>query len=506
MPAETPKPTASLDLLLDSVPAKAVLAIIKADLLLAQLVFHGFSAREKSLHLTAVRQRLAREVEKQPELAEKLHSLWLQHYAQLSEQLNAADFLPGPATLSPLRDRFGVSALHYGLQYADREEVRAWADQLAEMPPSLPHSSPSVAPVQHVVSLFRGKTKNDLQEREQAQTEARQALQREVARLEKLLAEQTLHGTELQKQLADAERRVAREQRRAKKAEETAEHLQKSLKRQQQEATQTPPPVSVSDVPPPPETAALRDAVHEALAILQRGLTTAAPPTPAPVSAPASAPARAPKAAGVTKSLAVTVTLPTPRGGKQHYVIPQLLVSLRRNDEAVLDAVRDGIAMLAQHPARERAARAELTKAGIPDALLTGPLRPAIVDGSNVANLNPEQRRAQMAYLLQVQRAAWQEGYFPVILIVDASLRHQIDRADLLMEMVERGEVLMAQAGTSADELLLEEAERRHAVLITNDRMSEWPAARTVERRHIELIGGTACLGGFQRSSSNWFH
>jgi hypothetical protein len=117
-----------------------------------------------------------------------------------------------------------------------------------------------------------------------------------------------------------------------------------------------------------------------------------------------------------------------------------------------------------------------------------------------------ERGRARLAYIQQVQLSAWREGYFPVIIIVDASLRHSIDRADLLMDMVDSGEIIMAPAGTSADELLIDEAEHRHAVLITNDRMLDWPAAKTLEKRHIELIGGSVLVGMFHRSSSLWFY
>ena len=115
----------------------------------------------------------------------------------------------------------------------------------------------------------------------------------------------------------------------------------------------------------------------------------------------------------------------------------------------------------------------------------------------------PEQR-AHLAFIEQAQRAAWREGYFPVHIIVDASLRYQIDRPDQLMALIERGEIEMAPAGTSADALLIEETVRQHAVLLTNDRMHDWPAAKELEKRHVELIGGNTCLGGFHRSSL-WF-
>jgi hypothetical protein len=135
--------------------------------------------------------------------------------------------------------------------------------------------------------------------------------------------------------------------------------------------------------------------------------------------------------------------------------------------------------------------------------VLAGPLRPAVLDGSNVANMSSE-RRAHIAYIQQAQHSAWEEGYFPVLIIVDASLRHQIDQPDALMERVERGEIIMAPPGTSADALLIEEAAARHAVILTNDRMADWPAAAKLEKRHVELRNGAARLGSFHRSGELW--
>ena len=191
---------------------------------------------------------------------------------------------------------------------------------------------------------------------------------------------------------------------------------------------------------------------------------------------------------------------------QENFPLKEVLAGLRRNDEELLHVIRDGITVLAKDPERERLLVSELIRAGVPDTLLRGPIHAAVIDGSNVANLNKENGRARLAYIQQVQRSAWREGYFPVIIVVDASLRHSIDRSDLLMEMVNNGEILMAPAGTSADEMLISEAEHRHAIIITNDRMLDWPAAKSLEKRHVELIGGMVTVGLFHRSASLWFY
>jgi hypothetical protein len=173
------------------------------------------------------------------------------------------------------------------------------------------------------------------------------------------------------------------------------------------------------------------------------------------------------------------------------------------NDVAYVNKVRDELARLAHDRVKERELLAELTQAGIPEAVLVGPLRPAFVDGSNVANMSPE-RHGHLAYLDQIRASAWAEGYFPVTIIVDASLRYQIDQPDALMTRVERGEILMAPAGTSADELLIEEAQTHHGIIITNDRMTNWPAAKSLEKRHAVLECDSARLGSFHRSAFFW--
>jgi hypothetical protein len=188
------------------------------------------------------------------------------------------------------------------------------------------------------------------------------------------------------------------------------------------------------------------------------------------------------------------------RGGRQQLALAKIRNALPRNDAALIALLRDAVALLAAEPVQERVLLQRLVEAGIPEPILTGPIRPAVIDGSNIANMSPE-RRARLIYLEQIQRAAWDEGYFPVTLIVDASLPHQIDQPQELLARIERGEITMAPAGTSADELLIEEAQRQGAVLITNDRMTNWPAAKQLEKRHAEIRLGTVRVGGFHSSS-----
>jgi hypothetical protein len=511
MPASTP-PISSpepLKLLIASVPAKTLLKFIKADPALAHTVFPGFSAREKSLEIPQVRQRIERELEKNAASAQALWELWQTHFQPLLARLDDGDVVISQQTLLLLRKQYGATALEYAVLHANREEVRAMVTCLTEAPCSASSARsslmPSIAPdterakfpTPAVCNLQQRIT--DLNTRLQLAAQTTAALQKECSILKSQLKDAHHLLGEQTQQLKDAERRLAREQRRGKKAEEDAEALRKAMRSEQQ-----------SDVAPtspsPRYPSVLLSRVYEAIRLLQNGLGETETSTPSPEHSsptPQLTAAPLPKRTPVRKIPASAVTLPTAHG-PENFSSSRVLEALRLNDQPLLERIRNGIAALDHNPPREAAAIAEFTKAGIPAALLTGPLRPALIDGSNIANLPSEKARAQLAFIQQARRAAWSEGYFPVLIIVDASLRYQIDRPDQLMDMVEHGEIMMAPAGTSADELLIDESAHQRALLITNDRMTDWPAAKDLEKRYVELIGGNVCLGGFHRSAL-WF-
>lgn len=484
-----------IPLLMQSLPAKTILRFLKEHPQLAQTVFHGFTPREKTLALPVVAQRVVAELARQPQLLDELQDCWRQAFPELIDRVRDVSFSPNSDELAEMTRRHGDAALRYALTSDQRPDIQALADTIpaAKRTAAAPEPQPAAPPVGQ-------KHANLLTHQENApQPDVMHALRQTNSRLEKLLTERESELAGMHKQLTAALERLEREQRRVKKAENEVAELRKTLKQMET----APAPTTEPD-----NAASLREAVATAIDLLQRGLDPQhgmpAIPLPAhPAASQPPLPAVSPHA-DRTHSRS-TISLPL-RQGKRTYHFANLLNGLRQNDTALLDEIRDGIARLAETPARERAAVAELTKAGVPDALLRGPLRPAVIDGSNVANVNADSGPARLVYLQQVQQSAWREGYFPVYIIVDASLRHSIDRADLLMDMVERGSITMAPAGTSADELLIDEARHRRAVIITNDRMSEWPAARDLEKRHVLMSGGNAGVGDFHRGNVPWFY
>lgn len=507
-PEQSPEPIA---LLIDSLPPRILLTFIKGDPPLSRTIFHGFTARERSLSLPMVRQRLEQELQKQPAIASSLLSVWKGHFALLQVQVNQLPASPTPAQLLALTEQFRQAAVQYALFHADNKALGTLAERL----PTLRKDDIIPNPLTSLTAKLTGKQGQEVERAQQkiaSLTQELTKLTKEKHALQEQLHQQEKAQKTLATQLANSEKerqsllqRVEREQRRAKTLQEEVERVKKSTKSKDRTSSNNSDPSGPTTIAviPPPQLPAL---ITDAILLLQRGLTEldkAASQQSEPVLAPAKANSSARTA--VKKTPEASITLPTLHGKPRAYPMNQLLAGLRRNDESLLAKIRDGIALLASDPVREKGLLTSLNKAGIPDPIVQGPLRAAVVDGSNVAHLNDD-KHAHVAYLGQIQRAAWREGYFPVLIIVDASLRYQIDRADHLMEMVESGEVIMAPAGTSADALIIDEVIQRKAVLISNDRMTDWPAAKPLDKRHIELSGGVAALGSFHRPPALWFH
>ncbi|MHB9129522.1 MAG: NYN domain-containing protein [Armatimonadota bacterium] len=497
--------TEPLDLLTEALPPRLLLDFIKSDERLSRTVLLGFSARVASVLHPLVRQRLVREVAKSTELTNALLSLWEDYAGGLLEALQAPEFVPGPISLATLLQAYGAAALSYALLHAEREELQEWADRLTEIGSATvdrPAPPPRVSADRHDPAASYREKVFELQQKLREVERERDTLKGDVARLEGQVRMAGAQEAALRKLLQSTEAHAEREQRRVRKSEAELAELQKQLRQLEQRGTALETTTSPATL-----SAEASTVISDAITLLQRGLKMTQPAVKSPVREPAPAAAvtpPSPPTKPTPKTPAPSVSLPTAQG-KHVYPVSQILTALQRNDLATIDKVRDGIARLARQPVKEQEILEYLEKAGIPTTVLTGPLRPALVDGSNIANMSPE-RRARLGYLQQVQRAAWVEGYFPVIVIVDASLPHQIDQPDVLLEMIDRGDIHMAPAGTSADELLIAEATRLHAVLITNDRMTNWPDAKSVEKRHVTLQNGIARVGGFHRSTElfNW--
>jgi|GEM_PF-2153469 len=190
--------------------------------------------------------------------------------------------------------------------------------------------------------------------------------------------------------------------------------------------------------------------------------------------------------------------------GRKKYKLSDLLSALRLNNLNVIEDLRNSLAKIAGQQ-NEKQVLSELISAGIPGVILTGTLKTAVIDASNIAQM-AKSAKGKLSYLENTRNLAYKNGYFPVIMIADASLRHHIDRPSDFMDMVESGEIIMAPPYTSADELIIAEALRHDAVVLTNDRFNDWADAKKISKRHVVIHGQTLSLGDFHRSASAfWF-
>ncbi|MEO5509558.1 MAG: hypothetical protein ABIV28_05880 [Longimicrobiales bacterium] len=93
-----------------------------------------------------------------------------------------------------------------------------------------------------------------------------------------------------------------------------------------------------------------------------------------------------------------------------------------------------------------------------------------LVDGSNVAHSSEGTPR--LSNIQVVCEKLIEEGYEPVV-VVDAALRHQIDRKDDYERLVDEGRLRQAPAGTDADYFILSFARELAASIVSNDRFKD---------------------------------
>ena len=119
------------------------------------------------------------------------------------------------------------------------------------------------------------------------------------------------------------------------------------------------------------------------------------------------------------------------------------------------------------------------------------PSKMVIIDGSNVAH-SSEGEVALLDNIRLVQDKLREEGLEPVVL-VDAALRHQIDKENEFEQLVEDGTIKQAPAGTDADYFILSFARELNADIVSNDRfrdrMDAFPETRERMIRYMIVNG-----------------
>jgi hypothetical protein len=97
-----------------------------------------------------------------------------------------------------------------------------------------------------------------------------------------------------------------------------------------------------------------------------------------------------------------------------------------------------------------------------------------VIDGANVAY---EERSAggkpKLSNLLKVRRELEERGFESVI-IVDASLKYDIDDQEHLETLIRSQQVRQVPAGTDADFFIIQFAHELDALMVTNDRYKDY--------------------------------
>jgi hypothetical protein len=92
-----------------------------------------------------------------------------------------------------------------------------------------------------------------------------------------------------------------------------------------------------------------------------------------------------------------------------------------------------------------------------------------VVDGANVAwSEQTRDGKPKVSNIVVMRRALEEEGYDPII-IIDASLRYDVDDPDQLEGLIDGQHVRQSPAGTEADYFLLMTAGQQNSKVVSND-------------------------------------
>lgn len=120
-----------------------------------------------------------------------------------------------------------------------------------------------------------------------------------------------------------------------------------------------------------------------------------------------------------------------------------------------------------------------------------------VVDGANIAYIEQTSGgKPKVSNIIAVRRALMERGYKPII-IIDASLHHEVDDPQQLEGLIDGQTVHQAPAGVDADYFVLETAEAHDALVVSNDefedREDKYPWIR--ERRvPLMIVNGDVML------------
>ena len=113
----------------------------------------------------------------------------------------------------------------------------------------------------------------------------------------------------------------------------------------------------------------------------------------------------------------------------------------------------------------------------------------AVIDGANVAYIERDEADAPKVSNLMEVRSTLVEMGFKVIIIVDASLRYQIDDSERLESLLDKQIVRQAPADSDADYFIIELAKEMDALVVSNDEFEQYREENPwIEERRVPLM------------------
>ncbi len=117
-------------------------------------------------------------------------------------------------------------------------------------------------------------------------------------------------------------------------------------------------------------------------------------------------------------------------------------------------------------------------------------LTPVVMDGSNAAWHGKRPGDApDLDHILLLRETLRRKGCFPVVVYIDAALVFQSSLPDTVRRWVQEEQIVMADAGIDADEMIVREAARRGCPIATNDRLREWDPDNRLLKWRFQLYG-----------------
>lgn len=100
--------------------------------------------------------------------------------------------------------------------------------------------------------------------------------------------------------------------------------------------------------------------------------------------------------------------------------------------------------------------------------------RVVVVDGANVAyEERSEDGKPRVSNIVNACQELTDRGFRPIV-IIDASLRHDVDDPAQLEGLLDKRHIWQAPADTDADYFVLETAERYDALVLSNDEFTRY--------------------------------